>query len=98
MLAGDFHRTLARPTGLRADLASAGMVSAYHHVRGVRPGEESEATFYRLHRYPSRHHLDHVLVDRATAAGIRAVEIRTGARWSAWSDHAPMVVELDLER
>ena len=95
IVAGDFNRALARPTGLRALLDDAGLVSAYHHVRGVRPGEEAEATFYRLRRYPSRHHLDHVLVDRTLAAGIRAVEIHTGARWSAWSDHAPLVVELE---
>src|SRR5262245_18991257 len=71
VLAGDFNRTLAGKGGLRADLATAGFISAYHHVRGAKPGEEAEATFYRLRRYPSRHHLDHVLVDGATAAGIR---------------------------
>lgn len=97
ILAGDFNRTLARETGLRADLAAAGFVSAYHHVRGVRPGEEAEATFYRLRRYPSRHHLDHVLVDRGTADRLHAVEIRSGAKWRAWSDHAPMVVEMNLD-
>jgi len=95
ILAGDFNRTLAGKAGLRAHLACAGFVSAYHHVRGVLPGEEAEATFHRLRRYPSRHHLDQILVDKAIAAGIRAVEIRTGARWSAWSDHAPVVVELE---
>jgi len=95
IVAGDFNRALVSPTGLRALLEGSGLVSAYHLLRGERPGEEAEATFYRLRRYPSRHHLDHVLVDRATAAGLRAVEIRTGARWSAWSDHAPMVVELE---
>jgi hypothetical protein len=96
VLAGDFNRTIARRSRLAADLLERGFVSAYHHVRGVAPGEEAEATFFRLRRYPSRHHLDHVLVDRATAPGIRAVEVRGGPRWSAWSDHAPVVVELDL--
>jgi endonuclease/exonuclease/phosphatase family metal-dependent hydrolase len=96
ILAGDFNRALARRSRLGKDLAAHGFVSAYHHVRGVLPGEEKEATFLRLRRYPSRHHLDHVLVDKATAPRIRAVEVRTGARWSAWSDHAPMLVELEL--
>lgn len=96
LLAGDFNRALVRETGLRADLSAAGFVSAYHHVRGVLPGQEREATFYRLRRYPSRYHLDHVLVDATSVAGLRAVEIRRGARWSAWSDHAPMLVELEV--
>jgi len=96
ILAGDFNRTLVGEGGLQADLSAAGFVSAYHHVRGVAPGSEREPTFYRLRRYPSRHHLDHVLVDAATVAGLRAVEIRHSARWSAWSDHAPMLVELEI--
>jgi hypothetical protein len=96
VLAGDFNRALAR-TRLRTVLAEAGFVSAYHHVRGLSPGEETEATFYRLRRFPSRHHLDHVLVDGRTASAIRTVELHGGSRWSAWSDHRPMVVELELE-
>ncbi|HEX5043011.1 MAG TPA: endonuclease/exonuclease/phosphatase family protein [Candidatus Polarisedimenticolaceae bacterium] len=96
VLAGDFNRTLAGKGGLRADLALAGFVSAYHHVRGVPPGDEGEATFYRLRRFPSRHHLDQVLVNRETASRLRTVELHGGSRWSAWSDHVPLVVEIEV--
>lgn len=97
VLAGDFNRTLAARSRLAAHLSARGFVSAYHQVRGVSPGEEPEPNFFRLRRFPSPHHLDHVLVDAALAPVIRAVEMRSGARWSAWSDHAPMTVELELE-
>jgi endonuclease/exonuclease/phosphatase family metal-dependent hydrolase len=96
VLAGDFNRTLARGAPLRSDLTLAGFVSAYHHVRGVSQGDEVEATFYRLRRFPSRHHLDHVLVERDTASRIHTVELHGGALWSAWSDHAPLVVEVEV--
>ncbi|HKQ60780.1 MAG TPA: hypothetical protein VJS92_05795 [Candidatus Polarisedimenticolaceae bacterium] len=95
IVAGDFNATLARSRRLAAELAALGFRSAYHHLHRVAPGEESEPTFFRLRRYPSRHHLDLVFVDAATAEAITRVEVHVGARWSAWSDHVPVVVELE---
>jgi hypothetical protein len=96
VVAGDFNRALAGRTRLGATLARRGFRSAYHQVRGVAPGEEPEATFFRLRRFPSPHHLDQVLVDAVTAPLLRAVEVHGGSRWRAWSDHAPLVVEMDV--
>jgi len=104
VLAGDFNRTLVArradgrlvPSALAQDLARLGLVSAYHQARKVDPGQEPEPTFFRLRRFPSPHHLDHVFLDAASARHVRQVELRGGARWMVWSDHVPLVVELAL--
>ena len=104
IVAGDFNKTLVqrRPGGrlgrspLARQLTDLGFVSAYHEARRVAAGEEREPTFFRLHRFPSPHHLDHVLLDGKSAACLRGVELLGGARWMVWSDHVPLVVELEL--
>ncbi len=104
ILAGDFNRSLVTrladgrlgPSPLARRLADLGLVSAYHHAHGVPVGGERSPTFFRLRRFPSPHHLDHVLVDSSSAAGIHRVELRQGPRWMVWSDHAPLVVDLGL--
>jgi hypothetical protein len=104
IVAGDFNRTLVvrrpggrlRPSPLARELTDLGFVSAYHEARRVAAGDEHEPTFFRLGRFPSPHHLDHVLLDAPSAACLRGVELRGGARWMVWSDHVPLVVELEL--
>ncbi len=104
IVAGDFNRTLVArrpgsaigPSSLAQQLTELGFVSAYHESRRVAVGQEPEPTFFRLQRFPSPHHLDHVLLDEQSAAHLRGVELRGGARWMVWSDHVPLVVELAL--
>ena len=102
VIAGDFNAALVSrrsggrlaPSRLAARLGGLGFVSAYHRSREAGEGEELEATFFRLGRFPSPHHLDRVFVDRETAARVRRVELRVGSGWTVWSDHRPLVVEI----
>jgi len=102
VIAGDFNASLnCRRSGRRVSrsrlatlLDDLGFVSAYHLSREFEEGEEPQATFFRLGRFPSPHHLDRVLVDRETAARVRRVELQTGPGWTVWSDHRPLVVEI----
>jgi hypothetical protein len=102
VVAGDFGLALlARrrngspgrsPLGRR--LAELGLVSTYHHARGVAHGREPEPTFCRYRRLPGRHHTDYVFVDRATAGHLQRVEVGRAERWVPLSDHLPVVVDL----
>jgi hypothetical protein len=103
VLAGDFNRSLVTRRGghlasspLARRLTDLGLISAYHHARGVLPGHEAEPTFFRLRRFPSPHHLDHVFVDASSAERMVGARLCRSARWMVWSDHAPLVVELAL--
>jgi len=104
IVAGDFNDTLItrRLDGTRGrsrlarTLARRGLVSAWHHHCLARSGMEHEPTFFRLRRFASPHQLDHVFVDRQSAAGLREVRLFGGARWMVWSDHVPLVAELDV--
>ena len=107
VVAGDFNHNSVWDKPLRswnhsyavADLASLGLVSAYHADRGCEHGSEPEPTFYTSRQRAKAHHLDFCFVP--STADIASVEV---GRWEDWcqkgmldgSDHAPMTVEVSL--
>lgn len=76
-----------------------GLVSAWHAVRGERHGEESMPTLYwrdRIKDGPT-YHIDYVFLPMSWVDKVR-VEIGTFENWciAGLSDHAPVVVDIDL--
>ncbi len=83
-----------------AACARLGLASAYHIFESVDHGAERHPTFYwrvRTEDGPT-FHIDYVFVPRANADQLRSVTIGTRAEWisSGLSDHAPVIVDLDL--
>jgi len=104
IVAGDFNSALVsrrpggsvRPSRLVGRLADLGFVSAYHRARRVEHGAEREATLFLNRRLARGRHTDHVFVDQEIAAGLRSVTVGRGERWVALSDHAPVIVDVDV--
>lgn len=107
VVAGDFNHNTRWDKPLRqwnhsyavADLASLGLVSAYHADRGCPFGSEPEPRFFTARHQTKPHHVDYCFVP--SAATTESVDV--GA-WEAWcqkgmvdgSDHAPLTVRVDL--
>lgn len=69
-----------------------GLVSAYHYARKEEQGSEKTATFY-MHRDTEKgYHIDYCFVDPKR---IRQIEILDERKWLNFSDHLPLVVEID---
>ena len=109
VVAGDFN-TCARwdkreKTSIHADTVrereSTGLVSAYHHARGVGQGEEPEPTYWR-DRAPEgqRFHVDYCFLPKEWAAGDLSVSVGAYSPWidDRWSDHVPLVVTVPSGR
>lgn len=73
-------------------LADAGLVSAYHQVKGEMHGQESEPTFF-LYRNPERpYHIDYAF---AAPDAILDCRIEQDSVWVC-SDHRPLIIDLNL--
>jgi exodeoxyribonuclease-3 len=102
VIAGDFNSTPAVERSRRhpchRDLADRlrddfGLVSAYHAFYGLEHGEEEHPTYYHQRRRDRPFHLDYCFVP----ASWRVRDVRVGAvdDWCGYSDHCPVVVDLE---
>ena len=75
-------------------LDGLGLVSAYHHFKEERHGEETTHTFH-LHRHESKKfHIDYCFLPKSWAPNVRAVDVGSYAAWRRSSDHRPLLVEV----
>jgi len=96
---GDFNNNASYKRrdwkGLLALMESLGLVSAYHAKTGEPHGAERQPTyFYRGGKFTTQ--LDYCFVPALWREKITAVQVGTHDQWGALSDHAPLIVELDL--
>ena len=78
------------------DLASLGLVSAYHVSRDVEAGHELEPTYFQHYRATAGYHIDYVFMPGEWAN--RGFTLTVG-RYQDWieprlSDHVPLVLEI----
>jgi len=105
IVAGDFNNNVIWDSGRTSDhgatshaLGERGLVSAYHMMRRVAPGEEPEPTLFwrdRTEDGPS-YHIDYIYVPKKCVDKRTTVEVGSHRDWVApgLSDHVPMVVDL----
>ena len=75
-------------------LAELGLVSSYHRFYGEAPGAESQPTFYFQWNKKKPYHIDYCFIPEAWSPRLSKVRVGGYARWKAWSDHRPLVVDL----
>lgn len=77
-------------------LTRLGLVSAYHHHRGVQHGIEPKAdhTFHLYGHEDKSYHIDYCFVPNTWVDEVEQVAIGTYADWQAHSDHRPLLVAL----
>lgn len=98
---GDFNSNAQWDAGYSAGtyakfvsgLAVKGIVSAYHHTRQEKHGEEQEPTFYLYRKENRAYHMDYCFCgsDR-----IRSFWLGSYEEWSKYSDHMPLLTEIDI--
>jgi exonuclease III len=79
---------------LQGYLAAFGMTSAYHLFHNEVSGEESRPTHkHRLQK--TLHHIDFCCLPCEWEDAIKSVDVGTEEEWGAFSDHFPIVVDVD---
>ena len=71
-----------------------GLVSAYHHLTGEAPGEETRATYYHQWNESNPFHIDYCFLPEAWVNRLTGVSVGSYADWPR-SDHRPLTVDLD---
>jgi exonuclease III len=75
-----------------------GFKSAYHeHWGGPHGSEEKHPTHWHLKKKKKAYHVDYVFLSRQLLPKRKSVVVGGCDQWLSLSDHAPLVVELDLE-
>ncbi|MEP6573616.1 MAG: endonuclease/exonuclease/phosphatase family protein [Gemmatimonadota bacterium] len=81
-------------SALIGKLHDLNIVSAYHVKRDQAHGAERQPTFFEYRHRTRPYHIDYVFVPAAWSARLATVSVGRHSRWSAWSDHMPVSVDI----
>jgi endonuclease/exonuclease/phosphatase family metal-dependent hydrolase len=84
-------------TALVRRLTEQRIVSVYHEVNAERQGQERQPTFYLYNHIDKPYHIDYCFVPDHWLPSVRSMKVGTHRQWRRWSDHRPIMVDLDLE-
>ena len=104
IVAGDFNSNSLWDSGYAKNHSAAverfrklGMESAYHLFSGNPPGgERDHPTHWNLKKRDPGYHVDYVFLSESLLPRLKSVEVGRCDDWLCFSDHAPLIVELDL--
>ena len=104
VVAGDFNNSTiwdhigraARFRDIANDLDQLGLSSAYHEQSGETFGQESHPTFFHTKNPDKPFHIDYCFLHRSI--GCRKAEIPDFTEWREFSDHVPVITDIDLLR
>ena len=100
---GDFnsstHTTpksrLGNHTTLTTALHDLDLVSAYHQASGEKQGKEKLGTFYRGRKRLRVTHIDYAYIPVRWIRRLKRVRVGDPDIWLEFSDHTPLIVEVD---
>ena len=102
VVAGDFNsnkiwdkeRAVGNHSAVVEFLERHQVLSAYHRFFSEQQGDETRPTHYFWHRKERGFHIDYVFIPEPWIPAIKAIEVGEHADWSKFSDHVPVVVDV----
>jgi exonuclease III len=73
------------------------LVSVYHHYFNEPHGKESQAAFYFHFKKQKPYHIDYIFIPRKWVPLIKKFEVGVFEEWGKYSDHCPLILDIDLE-
>lgn len=89
------HPSHLNHSALVSHLEQLGLVSTYHHYFKEAHGRETRPTFHMYRREIHPFHIDYCFIPRTWADQISRVELGAFDEWSKFSDHRPMMIEVE---
>lgn len=104
ILAGDFNSSsiwdkpnrICNHTNLVDFLSWKNIRSSYHTFKNESQGKESSPTLFMHRKIDRPYHIDYCFASNNLINKISNVEIGEYQRWTKYSDHAPLSIEIDL--
>jgi len=103
IVAGDFNSNSIWDGGYKRNHSAAverfrklGMESAYHVFSGEPQGAERHPTLWFRKKKDNPYHIDYAFLSRPLLSKLKGVVVGRCEDWLSLSDHAPVLVELDL--
>jgi exodeoxyribonuclease III len=104
IFAGDFNSNakwdggygLKNHTNVVDRFRKLGLKSAYHEFSGDPQGAELHPTLWFMKNKNTAYHVDYAFLSRSLLSKLRNVVVGRCDDWLSLSDHAPVLVELDL--
>jgi endonuclease/exonuclease/phosphatase family metal-dependent hydrolase len=104
IIVGDFNSNSIWDGGRRikdhsaavSRLRNLGMESAYHAFFNQTQGAEEHPTFWFTKNKKKVYHIDYAFLSEKLISKLKRVEVGHHKDWLALSDHAPVLVELDV--
>ena len=90
----DAKRTVGNHSDVVGILAERELVSGYHEFFGEAQGAESRNTFYQFRHAHRSYHIDYIFLPREWAPRLKAVYVGEYERWSKFSDHCPLAIDI----
>ena len=92
----DKPRSRLRWSDAFAQLSIEDLHSAYHTIRSVTHGSEVEATHWHLSDAERPFHIDYCFAPSSWLRQATSLTVGSHTEWSALSDHAPVILDVDL--
>lgn len=104
ILAGDFNSNTiwdkpkldSNHSNLVAFLKSKNIISAYHHFHNQTKGQERDNTLFLQRKIDQPFHIDYCFASSNLIDKLVNVEVGAYEKWTAYSDHKPLVVTFDI--
>jgi exonuclease III len=80
-----------------ARFGSLGMESAYHKFSGDLQGGELQPTLWFRKNKNTTYHIDYAFLSGLLMSKLKAVSIGHAKDWLMFSDHAPLMIDFDLQ-
>ncbi len=104
ILAGDFNsntiwdrpRRAGNHSDLVEKLATKQIFSAYHQFYKQQQGKEKHPTWFMYRHQDKPYHLDYCFASAGLIEKLIKVEIGSYSKWTAYSDHKPVIVTFDI--
>lgn len=100
IVAGDFNNSIIWDkkgndnnfNNINDHFVDLGFESNYHKLKGEIFGKESSATFFHTKKELKKYHIDYIY-----SKNLSPLDLKVGSysEWISYSDHSPLIVELD---
>lgn len=77
------------------ELSKMDVNSLYHSYFNEQQGKESKPTFYHQKNRGKPYHIDYIFASKAIEECMRSFEVATIENWLKYSDHLPVICELN---
>jgi exodeoxyribonuclease III len=92
----DYKDRVGNHSDVVRKLGDSNIQSIYHNHFGLEQGKEKHPTFFLQRNQNKSYHIDYCFASEDILNKVQKVEIGTYEYWTEFSDHSPLIINLDF--